>query len=136
MNRAGYSEDLDQWSLICWRGAVKSALRGARGQAFLRELLRALDALPAPELIDEELEMGGKVCALGAVGKLRGINMDDLDPYDREGVSRVFNIAEAMAAEIMYENDEAWRVKTPRQRWEHIRAWAIEHLDGDLESTR
>lgn len=33
MSRSGYSEDLDMWDLIRWRGAVKSALRGKRGQA-------------------------------------------------------------------------------------------------------
>jgi len=47
MSRSGYSDDCDdQWSLICWRGAVKSAIRGKRGQAFLKEMLAALDALP------------------------------------------------------------------------------------------
>jgi hypothetical protein len=34
MSRSGYSDDIDsaddQWALIRWRGAVKSAIRGAR----------------------------------------------------------------------------------------------------------
>jgi len=41
MSRSGYSDDCDVWALIRWRGAVKSAIRGARGQAMLRELIQA-----------------------------------------------------------------------------------------------
>ena len=62
MSRSGYSEDCDGWALVRWRGAVKSAIRGQRGQAFLRELLAALDAIPDKRLIAEEL-----VDAQGAV---------------------------------------------------------------------
>jgi hypothetical protein len=46
MSRSGYSDDHSEWDLIRWRGAVASAIRGKRGQAFLRELLVALDAMP------------------------------------------------------------------------------------------
>ena len=38
MNRSGYTEEGDNWSVVRWRGAVKAAIRGKRGQAFLREL--------------------------------------------------------------------------------------------------
>lgn len=48
MSRSGYSDDIDQWDLICWRGAVASAIRGKRGQAFLLEMWKAMTALPAP----------------------------------------------------------------------------------------
>ncbi|ENQ7660184.1 hypothetical protein ACEQOL_006537 [Pseudomonas aeruginosa] len=41
MSRSGYCDDLDNWSLICWRGAVSSAIKGKRGQAFLIELREA-----------------------------------------------------------------------------------------------
>ena len=76
MSRSGYSVDgdLDHWQLIRWRGAVNSAMNGKRGQAFLRELLDALDALPEPKLIDHDLvRYDGSTdtnlfCALGAVG--------------------------------------------------------------------
>ena len=47
MSRSGYSDDCDTWPLICWRGAVASALRGRRGQQFLIELRDALDAISA-----------------------------------------------------------------------------------------
>jgi hypothetical protein len=72
MSRSGYSDDCDQWDMIRWRGAVASSIRGARGQAFLKEMLAALDALPEPKLIAEELESDGAVCAIGAVGPFAG----------------------------------------------------------------
>lgn len=106
MSRSGYSEDGDNWSLIRWRGAVNSALRGKRGQAFLRELLAALDAMPNKRLVANELEADGQFCTLGVVGKARGLDMIHIDPEDRVTVANTFGIAEALAAEIMYWNDE------------------------------
>lgn len=57
MSRSGYSEDYDgdHWDLIRWRGAVASSIRGKRGQAFLREALAALDAMPEKKLITGDL---------------------------------------------------------------------------------
>ena len=108
MSRSGCTDDYDDnWALICWRGAVSSAIRGARGQAMLRELLAALDALPEKRLAAESLVTAdGEFCTLGALGRARGIDMDPIDPEDRQAVARTFGIAEALAAEIMYLNDE------------------------------
>src|SRR5437879_4918550 len=99
MSRSGYSDDGDNdWGLICWRGAVASAIKGKRGQEFLYEMLHALAALPERKLIANDLEAEGSVCALGAVGKARGIDMKGIDPEDREKVAEVFGIAPALAA--------------------------------------
>lgn len=130
MSRSGYSDDMDDnWALIKWRGAVNSAIKGKCGQAFLREMLVALDALPKKKLIAEELESEGAVCAIGAVGHVRGIDMTKLDPEDREGVAGVFGIASAMAAEIVFENDEAgpWK-ETPEARFERVRRWLVSNI--------
>lgn len=129
MGRSGYSEDLDNWDLIKWRGQVASAIRGRRGQRFLVDLIEALDALPKQELITEELVTEeGEVCALGAVAKARGIDVGSLDPYDFEVVAKLLNIATPMAQEVFYLNDEyGFRVETPHQRWQRIRNWALEH---------
>lgn len=130
MSRSGYSDDCDGWDLIRWRGAVASAIRGKRGQAFLRELLAALDALPEKKLIAGKLEADGAYCALGSVGRLRGLDMSEVDVYDREAVARMFGIAEAMAAEIMYWNDDM--TSSPEQRYELVRKWAERELrDSD-----
>lgn len=130
MSRSGYSDDndYDNWAAIKWRGAVASAVRGNRGQAFLKEMLVALDALPEKGLIAEELEFSGQVCAIGSVGKARGTNMSDLDPEDRDGVADRFGIAPAMAAEIAYMNDDAYYEETPEQRFTRMRAWVASHI--------
>src|SRR6185295_11408998 len=80
LSRSGYSDDGERWDLIRYRGAVASAIRGARGQTFLKEILAALDAMPEKKLIANELEEDGQVCALGALGKARGLDMAGIDP--------------------------------------------------------
>lgn len=107
VNRSGYSDDCENWDLIRWRGAVASALGGKRGQATLREIAAALDALPTKELIAESLvNEDGAFCTLGALGHARGIDMTLIDAEDRQSVAEAFGIAEAMAAEIMFVNDK------------------------------
>jgi hypothetical protein len=125
MSRSGYEDDCDdQWVLIRYRGAVRAAIRGARGQAFLNELLEAVEMLPEQKLIAHELERGDQVCAIGAVGRRRGIELSGLDPEDAEAVAKVFGIAPALAREIVYMNDEgASNKETNEQRFSRMRAW-------------
>lgn len=137
MSRSGYSDDYDdQWGLIRWRGAVASAMKGARGQAFLKEMVEALDALPQRQLIADDLvklspDIEGKaleypqVCAIGAVGLKRGVDMSELDPEDYRGVANAFGIASAMAQEIVYVNDEMFYDYSPEKRWLHVRRWLL-----------
>lgn len=134
MSRSGYdSDDCDTWALIRWRGAVTSAIRGARGQAFIKEAIAALDALPVRELVREDLQhqKSGEVCTLGAVGLQRGLDMSGLDAYDYESVVPKFGIASALGQEIMWENDEGvYRPEreTKRQRWERMRNWLVSRI--------
>lgn len=130
MSRSGYSDDLDNnWQLIIWRGAVASAIRGKRGQEFLKEMLAAFDALSEKELIAHELRAGDKVCAIGAVGAKRGVDMSRLDPEDRDAVADAFGIAPAMAAEITYMNDEAmWGNESPEARFTRMREWIVAQI--------
>jgi len=127
MSRSGYSEDYgcdNQWDLIRWRGAVASAIRGARGQLFLKEMLAAFDAIEPKRLIANDLIKGGEVCAIGSVGIKRGVDMTKFDPDDREGVAGVFGISPAMAAEIAFENDEGGPYnETPENRYARMRRW-------------
>ena len=136
MSRSGYSEDSDdQWAMIRWRGAVASALRGKPGQSFLKETLKALDALPEPVLIPNDLRAGGAVCTLGAVGAARGVELDGVDPDDHEHVASVFGIPHALACEVMWENDECGRHdETPRARWERMRRWVVGNIKGGIPS--
>lgn len=132
MSRSGYDDYCDnEWALICYRGAVTSAIRGRRGQTFLRDLLAALDALPEKKLVQGELETSEGVCALGALGRARGIEMKGIDPEEAELVAHTFNIATALAREVVYENDEAvgyWKKETPEQRFERVRKWVADNI--------
>lgn len=69
MSRSGYSVDGDysEWQQIMHRGRVASATRGKRGQAMLRDLLGALDAMPHKRLIAHDLIAAGKVCAISSL---------------------------------------------------------------------
>lgn len=130
MSRSGYSDDCDdQWALIRWRGAVNSAIRGKRGQSFLREMLTSMDALPEPKLVAMELEEGGQVCAIGSVGRARKIDMSKIDPEDYSRVARAFGISEALAQEIVWMNDESgpWQ-ETPENRFLRMRRWIERNL--------
>lgn len=129
MSRANYSDDLEQGVLAMWRGAVRSAINGRRGQAFLKEMLAALDALPQKRLISDALECGGEVCAIGSVGKARGIDMSRLDPEYSEQIAHTFGIADALTREIEYINDEAeWKAETPEERFVRVRAWVVSKI--------
>lgn len=127
MSRAGYSDDIDQWALIRWRGQVASAIRGKRGQAFLLDLIAALDALPEKTLIAHDLEQGENVCAIGSVGRLRGIDMAKLNPEDHDILSKTFGIAEPLVREIEFENDEGY-YDSGKARWQAMRDWAFANL--------
>lgn len=130
MSRSGYIDDIDNWELIKWRGQVASAIRGKRGQQLLRDTLAALDAMPQKRLVASELETAeGEVCTLGAVGRMRGLDMGEIDPEEYEAVALMFDIAEPLAREIVYENDECGRYdETPEQRWERMREWVAKRV--------
>lgn len=135
MSRSGYDEDADydQWAFIRWRGVVASSIRGKRGQAFLRELVDALDAMPEKRLIAHDLQIGGEVCAIGSVGARRGIDMTNLDPQDPDTIASVFGIATPLVQEIEWMNDEAFYRATPERRWVEMRAWVAKNLKSDTD---
>jgi hypothetical protein len=142
MSRSGYTDDGDQWGLIKWRGQVASAIRGKRGQLFLRELTDALDAMPmkrliAHELIADELIapafippeiVKSSVCAIGSVGVRRGVDLTTFDPEDYHALAAAFGIAHQLVQEIEWMNDEAGWNDSPEQRWQRMHAWATENL--------
>lgn len=129
MSRSGYNEDDDgDGRIAMWRGQVASAIRGKRGQAFLREMIEALDAMPDKRLIAEDLQgPDGAVCAIGSVGARRGVDMSELDPEDPDTIASVFGIAHQLVQEIEYMNDEVYH-KDGEDRWRRMRAWAVSNL--------
>lgn len=108
MSRSGYSDDYDEDGTGgLWRGAVMRAIRGKRGQEALKELAKAMDAMPKKALAAESLVTeDGEFCTLGVLGQARGLDMNPIDPDDWDAVAKAFNMAPAMVREIVYENDE------------------------------
>jgi hypothetical protein len=153
MSRSGYIDDdyetqKRQWEWIRYRGQVASAIRGKRGQKFLRDLVAALDALPVRELEAGAFESSGCYCALGALAHHKGIPIPDeirevvFDAYDADAeldanmVGDMFNITGALAREIMFENDlgcgfffePSDKRKVREERWQHVRQWAMARI--------
>jgi hypothetical protein len=124
MNRSGYEYNSEADHNL-WRGAVASAIRGKRGQEFLREMLATLDAMPEKKLIAGDLEdKEGSVCSIGAVGKARGVDMSSIDPEDSLTVAGTFKISDALTREISWENDDGYSEdETPEQRYVRMRSW-------------
>lgn len=143
-----------------WRAQVKSAINGKRGQAFLTDLLAALDALPEKRLIagdlvfdgspefpfpaqhedvivgGDELVTGrgervrvGEVCALGALGLSRGLDMRKFHQGDPEFIADALDVAHQLASEVIWENDENCGTLTPEQRFTHMRAWVASKIN-------
>lgn len=131
MSRSGYVDDYDgdNWDLIRYRGQLASAIRGKRGQKFLTDLLAALDAMPEKRLIRDELQNAdGEFCTIGVLGAARGIDMKKIYPEEYEVVASVFGIAEQLAREIVYMNDDWFDRETPEQRWIKMREWVSKQI--------
>ena len=135
MGRSGYEDSgfdsqEDQWSYIRYRGALKSAIRGKKGQTFLKELAEELDAMSVKELVANELEDGENFCALGVLGNKRGLVMRDIDPDDIEFCAELFNMNEKLYREIVYINDECcWHENKKNERWKKVRKWVDENIN-------
>lgn len=130
MSRSGYVDDCENIEL--YRATVSRAIKGKRGQAFLRELAREMDAMPEKILIAEELiDSDGCCCTIGVVCKARGIDVGNLDYEVPEYVGEAVGIARCLAAEIAYMNDEWAPIETPEQRWTRMRKWVSDNLTQD-----
>lgn len=109
MSRSGLYEDDgdDPLAFGRWRAATQSAINGKRGQAMLRELLVALDAMPNKRLAANSLvNAEGEYCTLGALGAKRGIDLESLDPEDYDQVAAAFGVNAKVVQEIVWHNDE------------------------------
>lgn len=139
MGRSGYTDDFDSdgdYAIYLYRQAVHNAIKGRRGQNLLRKLRDALDAMPTKRLITRTIKNDeGEVCALGALdpNAPSGDPEDDWDEFGAaDKLAKHFGVARALAAEIVYMNDEAfeWRGdETPEQRWTRMRAWVNEQIE-------
>ena len=136
MSRSGYSDDYDELfpnAGMFYARNIERAERGKRGQKFFRDLVAALDAMPDKKLITDNLIHEGEVCALGALGRARGLDMKDIYPDDAHLVGKRFGIAECLAREVVFQNDEFGdffhhKEETPEERWRRMRSWAVSNI--------
>lgn len=135
MSRSGYSEDYDVSALQLWRGAVQKSIDGKRGQRLLVDIANAMDAMPEKKLVAEELiSADGEFCTLGVVGCARGVGdqLKATDPYARESIAKLLDVAPALVAQIAYVNDDpdaySSPAETPETRWRRMRAWVASQI--------
>lgn len=135
MSRSGYSDDIEHLDLGRWRGQVASAIRGKRGQAFLRELAAAMDAMPEKRLIANALiTPQGDCCTMGVICAARNISVGGIDETEPTEVGALLGIAPQLAAEIAYKNDEGGDtcIENPEQRWRRMRQWVAKKIKPEI----
>lgn len=152
MSRHGFDEgdeptcvedDLRMWG---YANAIKRATKGKRGQKFLRDLRDALDAMPEKRLADGSFVAGdGEVCALGCLMRARGVDapvydgeFDEVRAPGEEGwesgdetgriAAEILDIAESLAREVMYVNDDIAGNLNPELRWQLVRRWVEKRI--------
>ena len=140
MSRSNYHDDVCyDWSYIRWRGAVRSGVCSKRGQAFLRNLIDHLDAMPVKYLCSGSFKNdSGEICTLTLPLLEAGISdpidlqslLDDVECGDTKKIQRALSISDALIREIMYQNDEGgpYDGETGEQRWVRMRAWVAEMI--------
>jgi hypothetical protein len=143
---------------------VERAFRSGPGQARIRELVAALDAMPRHELADGALAQTAwlndddnsddvQVCALGALGAarelarapgqawadaaagaLRGLDGEDFWEV-AHWAKRELGWPKRSAVRVQWINDEELADCEPPERWVRMRAWLVSQL-GDPDPWR
>jgi len=107
--RFSYSEDEDfngQFSL--WQANCRRSMKGKKGQAAFRDMRDALLAMPEKRLVSGVLyDDKGGVCAIGALLRHKGVDLQVLDPEDAtdETGARLAKIPPLVAWKIVERND-------------------------------
>ena len=160
MSRIIYNECMDNRELGLQMGRDAQAIRGKRGQAFLRELEAALLSLtPRRLIVDVLCDQQGEVCALGAVARKRLVTQgatyaeaelalcpdNDPEPYfwedpdddTTEYAVKVLGLSATMAWLIQEANDDPeGPSRTPEQRYDYVLGQVRRMLEGKLPVDR
>lgn len=129
--RINYTDEEDypgQFDL--WQANCERSLRGKQGQEELRELRNALLALREKRLLLGTLEdEEGGVCAVGAYGKHKGIDLSKFDvDSDTDDVGIAGGMPPLVAWKVVEMNDLQFDHVTPEQRYEKMLAWVESKL--------
>jgi hypothetical protein len=99
----------DMWGYVRYRGALRNAIKGKRGQAFLKELLEAIEALPEKKLaVGAFRDRDGCASALGALALKRGHSPDELAGFHYmtpDQLARFFGIQPVLIRHIVHMHD-------------------------------
>jgi hypothetical protein len=143
MSRHGYTDDYgcDDNTIHLYRGAVERAIAGKRGQRLLRRLIAALEAMPEKRLAhgvvpgkDDDYDENahalvheGGCCAFGAVALAEKMPDWTHSLFEPSSVASAFDVAQSMAAEIEYINDDR-APSDPEKRWQYVYDWAKRNI--------
>ena len=114
---------------------VRRSLKGRKGQAALRELEAALLALPVKRLIDGAVEHDGDVCAIGALARAKGVDVEPEDEWsdpedtDMVPIGEECGMPRLVAWEVVCQNDLHMEWLTPEQRYDSMLRWVRKQLE-------
>ena len=133
MSRSGFHDmdEYDQDTILAMgraRGQIVSAIRGKRGQKFLRTALTALDAMEDKRLAGGTFGVGdaGCMCLFTSIatetGRASAIPKRPND--DGKGtchqLADAFNVAPILVRDLVWDNDEN-APRDPAARWQYMR---------------
>jgi hypothetical protein len=144
-----YDEDYANQGLLWWAN-IDRHIKGAKGQAVLREIRDILQAMPEKVLITSRLaDEKGHVCAVGAVALARRVAKgESRDDVLRDLAARIPEDDNYMGAHITASlgvqvglkyglawalgnaNDAYWK-DTPEERYERVLAWVEKNIQPE-----
>ncbi len=124
--RINYTDEEERpGQFALWNANCQRSLKGKAGQRELRELERALLAMPAKRLIRDALvDEDGGVCAIACYARHKGVDLSKFDPEDEsDQVGITAGMPRLVAWQIVALNDilldTVWEVAHgPLNRWE------------------
>ena len=124
--RLNYSDEESFPGLFdLWQANIDRCLKGKKGQAALLEFREALLALPEKRLIADALyDEEGSVCAVGAYGAYKGVNLNDCDPdYETDEAGFKFGLPRLVAWKLVELNDIEFDQCSPEERYTRMLNW-------------
>lgn len=136
----GYDEDFQNQAAL-YQANTRRALKGRKGQAFLKEMEEALVALPMKKLIEGRICEAGQVCAMGAFALKRRRDagadikaaldwLEAEDPGEGDATETAlfskkhFGVMECLSFEMAWVNDDDNGVKqADEDRYERVLKW-------------
>lgn len=134
--RINWSEDEDRpGQFDLWQANCRRSLAGKAGQQALRDLEAELLRMPEKRLIGNDLAADGKVCAVGALLRGRGMAQSRLEELsdcgdETDEIATAEGVPRLVAWKLVELNDIELEQRTPERRYEAVLAWVREQTKG------